>query len=44
MSLIRVRRRRNKNWIDARKGMPAQRLMGLLVLIMAFIWYLSTQF
>ncbi len=44
MSLIRVRRRRKKNWIDARKGMPPRRLMGLLVLTMALIWYLGSRF
>ena len=44
MSLIRVRRRRKKNWIDARRGMPAQRLVGLLVITVALIWYLSSRF
>ncbi len=44
MSLIRVRRRRKKNWLDARKGMPAQRLMGLLVITIALIWFLSSRF
>lgn len=41
MSLIRVRRRRKKNWIDARRGMPMTRLLVLLVLVLAAIWYLS---
>ena len=41
MSLIRVRRRRKKTWIDARKGLPAGRLVALLVLVVALIWYLG---
>ena len=41
MSLIRVRRRRKKNWIDARKGMSVGRLLALLVLVVALIWYLG---
>jgi hypothetical protein len=41
MSLIKVRRRRKKNWIDARKGMPMGRLVALLVLVVALIWYLG---
>ncbi len=44
MSLIRVRRRRKKNWLDARKGMQSQRLMGLLLFTMVLIWYLSSRF
>ncbi len=44
MSLIRVRRRRKKNWIAARKGMPAGRLLGLFVLVAALIWYLGWRF
>jgi hypothetical protein len=41
MSLIRVRRRRKKEWIDARKGMPMGKLMALLVVVAALIWYLG---
>ncbi|HSH75634.1 MAG TPA: hypothetical protein VLA09_08135 [Longimicrobiales bacterium] len=44
MSLIRVRRRRKRNWLSARKGMPAGRLLALLVLTLAAIWYLSWRF
>ena len=44
MSLIRVRQRRKKNWIDTRKGMPAQRLLVLLAGTIAFIWYLGSRF
>lgn len=41
MSLIKVRRARKKNWIDARRGIPARKLVGFLVLVAALIWYLS---
>lgn len=41
MSLIRVRRRRKKNWLDARKGMSAGRLVVFLALVVALIWYLG---
>jgi len=44
MSLIRVRRRRKKNWLDARKGMTGGRLLGLLILALALIWYLGLRF
>lgn len=44
MSLIRVRRRRKKNWIDARKGMTSQKLTGLLLLVVLIIWYLGWRF
>ena len=44
MSLIRVRRRRKKSWIDARKGMPPGRLLGLLVLTAVVIWFLGWRF
>lgn len=41
MSLIRVRRSRKKNWMDARKGMTAGRLVVLLVFVVVLIWYLG---
>jgi hypothetical protein len=41
MSLIRVRRRRKKNWLDSRKGMSAGRLLVFLALVAALIWYLG---
>ena len=41
MSLIRVRRRRKKNWIDTRKGMGAGRLLALLALVAALMWFLN---
>ena len=44
MSLIRVRRRRKKNWSDAHKGMQSRRLMGLLLFTVVLIWYLSSRF
>lgn len=44
MSLIRVRRRRKKNWLDARRGMSAGRLLMLLALTVALIWYLGWRF
>lgn len=44
MSLIRVRQRRKKNWVAARKGMHARKLLGLLVLVSALIWYLGWRF
>jgi len=44
MSLIRARRLRKKNWIDARKGMPRNKLLGLLVLTVVIIWYLGWAF
>jgi hypothetical protein len=44
MSLILVRRRRKKNWIDVRKGWPRGRLVGLLILTVVAIWYLGWRF
>ncbi|MDT8340270.1 MAG: hypothetical protein RQ751_02050 [Longimicrobiales bacterium] len=41
MSLIRVRRRRKKEWIDVKRGKPPGRLLLLLVLVAALIWYLG---
>lgn len=41
MSLIKVRRRRKKNWLDARKGMSSGRLVLFLVLVGTLIWYLG---
>jgi hypothetical protein len=41
MSLIRARRSRKKNWIDARKGMPVGRLVFFLILTVALIWIAS---
>jgi hypothetical protein len=44
MSLIRQRKLRKKNWIDARGGMSGGRLLGLLALTVAVIWYLGWRF
>lgn len=44
MSLIRIRRRRKKNWLDTRKGMPGGRLIALLILTLVAIWYLGARF
>jgi hypothetical protein len=44
MSLIRVRRRRKKNWIKERSGFGASRLAVLLAFVIAVIWYLGWRF
>ena len=44
MSLIRVRRRRKREWIDVRKGMSTLRLGTLLFGVAFLIWYLSAGF
>ncbi|MDH5759112.1 MAG: hypothetical protein OEZ65_05935 [Gemmatimonadota bacterium] len=41
MSLIRVRQRRKKTWIDTRKGLSPSRLVGLFIVVAVLIWYLS---
>jgi len=41
MSLIRVRRRRKKNWIDTKKGLSSGRLIALLILVAAALWFLG---
>ncbi len=41
MSLIRVRRRRKKEWIDVKRGKSPGKLVMLLVLVVAILWYLS---
>ena len=44
MSLIRVRRNRKKEWIDAKRGKPPTKLAALLVLVLVIIWYLGVRF
>lgn len=44
MSLIRVRRKRKKEWIDHKKAKSPTRLILFLVVIVAVIWYLSYRF
>jgi hypothetical protein len=44
MSLIRQRKLRKKNWIDAKKGMSSGRLLTLLGFTVLVIWYLGWRF
>lgn len=44
MSLIRVRRKRKKDWIDHQKGRSPRILIALLILVIAIIWYLGYRF
>ncbi len=44
MSLIRVRRRRKREWLDAKKGRSPGILVALLVVVIAVIWYLGRIF
>lgn len=44
MSLIRVRRNRKKEWIDAKKGRSPRSLVLLLFVVVLAIWFLSTRF
>ncbi len=44
MSLIRVRRKRKKEWIDTQKGKSPGTLALLLGLVLLLIWYLSYRF
>jgi len=44
MSLIRVRRKRKREWIDAKKGKSPRALILLLALVVLIIWYLSYRF
>lgn len=44
MSLIRVRRQRKREWIDAKKGKSPTSLVVLLVVVLAIIWYLGRAF
>lgn len=41
MSLIRTRQRRKKSWMDSRKGMPVRKLLFLLVITIAIMWFAS---
>jgi hypothetical protein len=41
MSLIRARQRRKKSHVDTRKGMPVGKLLFLLVITVALIWFAS---
>ncbi len=44
MSLIRIRRKRKREWIDSQKGRSPRALLFLLALVILFIWYLSYRF
>lgn len=44
MSLIRQRKLRKKNFIDARRGMPLGQLLTLLIVTIVAIWYLGWRF
>ena len=44
MSLIRVRRKRKREWIDTQKGRAPKALMVLLSVVVIVIWYLSYRF
>ena len=44
MSLIRIRQKRKREWIDAQKGKTPRALILLLVLVILLIWYLGARF
>ena len=44
MSLIRIRRKRKREWIDAQKGRTPRVLIFLLALVVFIIWYLTSRF
>ena len=44
MSLIRIRRKRKREWIDAQKGRTPKALIVLLALVAILIWYLGSRF
>jgi hypothetical protein len=44
MSLIRVRHRRKKAFIDVHGGMSMGRLLALLIAVLALVWYLGWRF
>ena len=44
MSLIRVRRKRKKEWIDTQKGKSPRVLLILLGAVILIIWYLGYRF
>ncbi len=44
MSLIRVRRKRKREWIDSQKGRSPRILVVLLAAVIIIIWYLGFRF
>ena len=41
MSLIRVRRKRKREWLDVKRGKPPLKLGLILVVVVGIIWYLN---
>lgn len=39
MSLIRIRRKRKKEWLDVKPGNTPRKLIMLLILVLYAIWY-----
>ena len=44
MSLIRVRRKRKREWIDTQKGRTPRVLIFLLATVAFVIWYIGLRF
>lgn len=44
MSLIRVRRKRKKEWLDVKKGKSTGKLLIFLAIVVGAIWYLNSGF
>ena len=44
MSLIRIRRKRKREWIDTQKGRSPQALVLLFALVVILIWFLGSRF
>jgi hypothetical protein len=44
MSLLRVRRKRKREWLDIQKGKSPKAMVFLLALVVVLIWYLHTRF
>ena len=44
MSLIRVRRRRKREWLDSQKGRSPRALILVFALVVLIIWYLGYRF
>ena len=44
MSLIRIRRKRKREWLDTKKGIAPKALILLMAVVVMLIWYLGTRF
>ncbi len=44
MSLIRVRRKRKREWIDTQKGRTPRVLIFVLAIVAFVIWYIGLRF